>query len=643
MKLFFENAEQLLKGIEELSSELSFTVGNCKETADICVTITTTEEDQLEVTLQGAQATICYGNQPVRFFRALGLLCEAIADGKTDFYKKEKPNFTQNGPMYDVARNMVFRLDIMKALLRKQALMGLNFCMLNLEDVFEVPEYPYFGHMRGRYSKAEFREMDAYAQLFGIELTPSIQCLGHQQVTIKWEAFADVRDTIETLMVENEATYDLIDKMLAAIRDCFTSNKILIGFDETDSMGGGRFRENHEYKPQFELFCNHLDRVQEIAKKYGFHTIVSSDMFFFMASNQRYTSKAVFDKEMLKLVPKDTHLLYWKYCIFDPVEYEKVLKLHDQLSDNIMYCGGIQTWASPVPLYDLTIKANSFALDACIRNNVKEIIASIWGDGGESCLILSLLGLMLYAEMDYNGVFDLDEIKKRFRYLCGVEADDIMALEKMNHPTGMVGTGDVAVAEDYENPSKYLVYNDPLIGLLDKHIEGIDVHGFYEKLYDELKDRGPATGLFAPAFDYIKAILYVLVLKSDYGIRLKKAYDQRDMKALDALYEEAKEIENRYEKLRSATREFYLFYHKPFGYEVMDMRLGTMRTRFETVRYHIDRLRADSSYRIEELEEERLYLIAPEDAKRITLMEYDFQRFFSANYTYRVFNDTLLG
>lgn len=629
----FINAEKYEKGIAELAGELNFQVGD-NAVADVCISVQELDKDEVIVELQQGKAIIGCGKDEIRFYRGLGLLCEALAEGKEEFYKKETPAFTQNGSMFDVARNMVLRPEMVKAILRKQAIMGLNFFMLYLEDVFQVPEYPYFGHMRGRYSKEEIREMDAYARIFGIELVPAIQCLGHIAQGIKWEAMADLRDTHDTMMVGREAVYTFIDKMMAAIKDCFSTRRLHIGLDESNTMGGGRYREHGEYKPQYVLFCEHLDRIREIGKKYDFELMMWSDMFFFMTTKRHYSAQAEFDPEMIKLIPRDVQLVYWKYCVFSLEENEKILQLHYQLSNNVSYAGGIQTWLGAVPLYDITIKSTKAALGACMRNGVKEVMATIWCNGGESCMITALYGLMIYAEMDYNKEYDEETIKRRFRYICGVEADDIIDLEKMNHPDGKW---------DYVNTSKYLLYNDPLIGLMDKNVEGLDVRTFYENLEEEFKDRGTASGLFAPAFRFLKEMLHVLTLKADYGIRLKKAYDHRNMEELHILYEDAQKLEERYDKLRRVARDFYLYYNKPFGQEVVDMRLGTLQTRFETVRYHLDRLFEDETYRIPELEEERMYLIAPEDEDRVTLMEYDFGRFYSAGQVFSLFYDFMIG
>jgi len=39
-----------------------------------------------------------------------------------------------------------------------------------MEDSFELPDEPYFGYMRSRYSEEELCEIDDFAYMFGIEV-----------------------------------------------------------------------------------------------------------------------------------------------------------------------------------------------------------------------------------------------------------------------------------------------------------------------------------------------------------------------------------------------------------------------------------------------------------------------------------------
>ena len=60
-------------------------------------------------------------------------------------------------------------------LIRYMALLGMDLLMLYTEDTYEVEGYPYFGYMRGGYTKADIRRMDDYAYSFGVEMMPCIR------------------------------------------------------------------------------------------------------------------------------------------------------------------------------------------------------------------------------------------------------------------------------------------------------------------------------------------------------------------------------------------------------------------------------------------------------------------------------------
>ena len=66
------------------------------------------------------------------------------------------------GVMLDCSRNAVMKVETVKAYADMLAKMGYNTMMLYTEDTYEVNNQPYFGHMRGRYSKAELKELDDY-------------------------------------------------------------------------------------------------------------------------------------------------------------------------------------------------------------------------------------------------------------------------------------------------------------------------------------------------------------------------------------------------------------------------------------------------------------------------------------------------
>ncbi len=85
--------------------------------------------------------------------------------------------FNHFGTMVDMSRNAVMNVTSLKQWIDITADLGYNTLMLYTEDTFEVDGNPYFGYMRGRYSKEELKEIDAYALKKGMELIPCTQML----------------------------------------------------------------------------------------------------------------------------------------------------------------------------------------------------------------------------------------------------------------------------------------------------------------------------------------------------------------------------------------------------------------------------------------------------------------------------------
>ena len=67
------------------------------------------------------------------------------------------------GVMIDMSRNAVMSVEALKRYLLLLKKMGYNCVMLYTEDTYEVDGEPYFGYMRGRYSKAEMKQLIAQA------------------------------------------------------------------------------------------------------------------------------------------------------------------------------------------------------------------------------------------------------------------------------------------------------------------------------------------------------------------------------------------------------------------------------------------------------------------------------------------------
>ena len=150
-------------------------INDCKY--DISVAVTRIEKG-FSVFVSGGSYTIAYCTK-TDFFRAFAILRHKLKNNETDFFITQQNKFDTCGIMIDVSRNAVPKTETVKDIIRHMANMGLNMLMLYTEDTYKLEEYPYFGYMRGAYTKDEIRGIVEYAEIFGIETVPCIQTLAH--------------------------------------------------------------------------------------------------------------------------------------------------------------------------------------------------------------------------------------------------------------------------------------------------------------------------------------------------------------------------------------------------------------------------------------------------------------------------------
>ncbi len=596
MKLYFKNANEVTEGITLLAPELNVIL----DEKGIPVTVSKAESETVTVKYENGEAFITYGIGKARFFRGLSTLVDMIKKGKEGTVT-ENPMFTTNGAMVDMSRNAVMNVKTVKTMLRKMALMGLNTFMLYTEDTYEIEEYPYFGHMRGRYTKEEIKELDRYALTLGIELIPCIQMLGHLATHLIWRAAGEYKDTANTLLVGSEKTYALIDAMLKTISECFTSKRIHIGMDETHDLGLGNYIERNGFRERQDIYFEHLEKIRDMILSYGLEPMMWSDMFFRLAGKDiknflDYDRRVVFTEEDEKKVPKGIHQVFWDYYNANKDFYTENIDKHRQLfKEDPLFAGGIWCWSAYCPIYSLSYGNTIPAFEACKEKGIKEMIATIWHNGSECSLIMSLLALTWYADFDYKNEHNMDTVKECFERTCGVKYDSLLKFqipEKSITPGGCV--------------TRALVYNDPLVGLIDKDIAPFDMKTFYENAYKELSEADIENELFVPATDTIVKLCDLLINKSDFGIRLKKAYDTGDRNALKPFIEECDVITKKLNALKDCHRSSWLIYNKAFGWEVHDIRYGGLLARFDTAKALISAYVEGKLERIDELEEERL-------------------------------------
>ncbi len=601
MKIRFSGElDGLEAGIQFLENRLGYTIS--EDGMQVFVRCGT---DGLHINGDANRVVIEY-QERVQFFRALGIMMEQLKKEEA-FEIYESPNFKTIGTMVDVSRNAVLTVESTKIMLETIAIMGMNMFMLYTEDTYEVENYPYFGYMRGRYSYEELKELDDYAYALGIEMIPCIQTFGHLFSALKWEMCGVAKDTEDILLVGDARTYQFIEDMICAATKPFRSKKIHIGMDEAYGVGLGNCLKKNGYRPTFDLMCEHLERVKEITSKHGLEPIIWSDMFFQAASSKHdyYDTEVKFTQQLLDKVPKDVTLAYWDYQHQGQEHYEKMIENHRKLGNDILFAGAVLTWIGMAVNYDITFAAAPAALKACRKQKVDKVIATMWGDdGSETNYFSALLGLQLYAEYAYQSGEVTDELLARRFYACtGEYMDDVMKISKLD----CIARQEGEKVTDTSNPSKYLLFQDVLLGLFDRHVEHVDIAAYYTNVAKELEEARSRAGEFQFVFDVPLALANVLEEKSDIGVKITKAYREKNIEALKGYADiELPKIQKLVVRLKDTHRAQWLKTYKPFGWEVLDIRYGGVVSRIDTAIYRLKQYLDGTIATIPELEEQRL-------------------------------------
>lgn len=587
-----------VQGINDLLHHL-----NIELTNNGTLIVVEKSESGIEVSFDGTKGKIAYSQQN-QFYRALGLMIELIEKDQVCEIK-ESPIYDSLGVMIDCSRNAVLRIETFQKLIQQLALMGYTTVQLYTEDTYEIEEYPYFGYMRGRYTGEQLKSMDQYAKLFGIELVPCIQTLAHLGPALKWNAFSDIVDCNDILLIDEEKTYKLIDRMFRTMSENLTSRKINIGMDEAHMMGLGKYLDKHGYQDRSALMLKHFNKVMEIARKYGYQPMMWSDMFFRLASSgEYYDVESPIRQDVIDMIPEDISLVYWDYYSVEPEKYDGMLKKHKKLSENIIFAGGAWKWMGFSPNNQFSAHTGKMAHNSCIKNGINQVLLTTWGDNGAEASIYSVLPtLQLWAELCYSSDASDNRLKERFNTCTGGCYEDFMNLDMT-----MLVPDNNSLDVHSINPPKYLLYQDVLCGLFDKHVIPGEYAEHYKKCVEVFEASIKRNPTYKTIFQTQLELSRLLEIKCDAGIEIRQAYQNNDKDILEKYSNTIlPELKKRAEKFHEVYHTQWLDENKIFGLDVFDLRMGGLIQRIQTAKNRINAYLRGDIESLEELEQEILY------------------------------------
>ena len=531
----------------------------------------------------------------------------------------EEPAFRTFGAMIDVSRGRVLKVDYLKERFERMGKMGYNAVMLYTEDTFKLEGEPKWGYMRGGYTLEEVKELKASADQAGLEMIPCIQALGHLEQPLRWAEYNDVRNTPNTLLVGEEKTYRLIDKILAFWEKAVGGKRIHLGMDEAWGFAGGKCAKLPGEKDSLDVFLRHLSRVNELCAKHGFsEPIIWSDMLYRIASKNHdyYDPEAKADPSLAARIPPNVRLCYWDYYHGEQSYYEKMIDGHRTLGSEPILAGGIQLWHHFLCDREKTLATSKAFVAAAKAKGCKEFFTTLWGDdGGYAIPAIAEEGLFACAELAAGRTAEpTEENCKRFTKITG---QDYRSLVKLGEVTRHY-------ADEWPDmiQEASVLYDDPLYCgnyrnyLVRKPSKTTD-RRFYCAVYKDAAWRDDGEKVMADHRRVLAecsnlpgvpaaatALVRTLSAKLAYEADVLAAWRAKDRKTLGRIT--SKDLP----KLIAQMKEFMELYRadayatsQPFGLELIQKRNAAALARLEEAKRRLEDYLSGKSATIEELDE----------------------------------------
>lgn len=270
----------------------------------------------------------------------------------------------RSGCLIDISRFRVPTMDRMKIMLSNLSKQGHSIVIFNIEHIFKTNIFPKIGSEADGYTENEFKEIDEYAKLHGIEIIPSFQSFGHMFQILKWDEFKYLSETDANWSISiSDESYEFLDKYFKIIARTFNSKYLHIGGDEVYDITEGKSKDLLKNKTKNQLFYEHIIAVKKIADKYGKKVLIWGDMI----------EK---DKDILSRLGEEVGICFWMY------DLKELPEAYLYVKNDIYVCAGNNAWKSFFPRIKYSIKNMSLMLEYYKKLNAYAYIITDWGDGG---------------------------------------------------------------------------------------------------------------------------------------------------------------------------------------------------------------------------------------------------------------------
>lgn len=296
------------------------------------------------------------------------------------------PALEYRGWMDDISRGPIPTMDFLKKEIRTLASYKMNFFQLYTEHVFKLESHPDIAPNDGLTAQ-EIKELTEYAKQYYVEFMGNQQCFAHAEKTLRIPFYDNIADTKYNFDPSNPETYKFLDDVFAEVAPAYESKFFNINCDETEGLGSGKAKDYVEKTGKDEAYCEHINKVCQILKKYDKTVMMWGDI---VAKNPK----------MIEKLPTDLQFIVWSYGVGD--DYMEMLRPFKESGHEFWTASGASCWSTAFPdIETYTKNIANFARDAH-KSGAKGLMNTAWDDYGESFFSSTWHSMLWCAEMTWN-------------------------------------------------------------------------------------------------------------------------------------------------------------------------------------------------------------------------------------------------
>lgn len=329
------------------------------------------------------------------------------------------PAFPKRGVMLDVSRDRVPTMESLFKMIDQFASWKLNQFFLYTEHTFAYQNHREVWKDASPFTAEEIQEIDAYCQARFIELVPFQNSFGHLHRWLKHDAYRHLAECPEgwwspwamsddepfSLCPTDPKSIEFLDELYSEYLPNFSTDKLMVGCDETTDIGQGRSQDYCEkIGGKGQLYLEFLWKIHDLVGCHGKTMMYLGDIII------QYP-------ELLNELPKDSILMHWGYYVDFP--YDEHCKLFAEAGLPFYVMPSNSAYSSVAGRTNRAIENIRNAAFNGQKHGARGLVNTEWGDNGHwHSVTVSMLGYGYGAAMSWcpetNEDLDIAEALNRF-------------------------------------------------------------------------------------------------------------------------------------------------------------------------------------------------------------------------------------